>query len=175
MPKLLRRGASNGFSLIDWNDALRHVTQIAKQMCRRLPVRLDLEDLVAEGLLGLVEAATRFDPQRNLKFRTYAEHRIRAAMMDSLRRLDMLSRAMRRKHRVASAALAEFTGQVRRRPTEEEIARQLKLTVGSWRILERQLYEAGSPVNGHSFVREVRRSRRESPVTMRRSRSRRLP
>jgi RNA polymerase sigma factor for flagellar operon FliA len=128
------------------------VYDIAKGIRGSLPAQASFEDLIGAGMLGLVDAARKFDPRRRTSFRTYAKHRIQGAIYDELRALDPLSREMRRKHRVADGAVAELTGELERLPTDREIARRLKLTVAAWHGLERQLYEAGFPVNGHGFA-----------------------
>ncbi len=76
---------------------LAHLPQVellARRLHRRCP-QVELEDLISEGTLGLIKAVDRFDPSRNLKVKTYAEHRIRGALLDYLRRIDPLPRNAR--------------------------------------------------------------------------------
>ncbi len=76
---------------------LAHLPQVellARRLHRRCP-RVELEDFISEGTLGFIKAVDRFDPCRNLKVKTYAEHRIRGALLDYLRRIDPLSRNVR--------------------------------------------------------------------------------
>ncbi len=89
------------------------VGAIARAMGRRLPPTVEVDDLINDGVLGLMEALRRYDPQRRVGFTTYAGHRIRGAILDGLRRRDPLPRAYRRlqktesNHRVQFLALDE--------------------------------------------------------------------
>ncbi len=89
------------------------VAAIARAMGRRLPPTVEVDDLINDGVLGLMEALRRYDPQRRVGFTTYAGHRIRGAILDGLRRRDPLPRAYRRRqktepnHRVQFLALDE--------------------------------------------------------------------
>lgn len=84
------------------------VRAIALRMSQNLPAHLDIEDLVQAGTIGLLDAAAEFDPENVVEFRVYAKHRIRGAILDSLRRLDLVSRRAHRNHRRVEAAAQEL-------------------------------------------------------------------
>jgi RNA polymerase sigma factor for flagellar operon FliA len=132
-------------------EALAHVRLIARQVRKHLPAHVDLDDLVSEGVLGLLEAAQKFDPTRGIQFRTYAEPRIRGAIQDSLRRIDPLPRTMRGRQRDGERAVANLTATLGRPPQDAEIARQLNMPLAQWQQLARELHDAGCPVNGHGW------------------------
>jgi len=129
--------------------AQAHIRLIALQMRRSFPVYVELNDLVADGWVGLLMAARAFDPKRNVTFRTYAEHRIRGAILDSLRKIDPLPRTLRNQHRQVEQAIRSLSGELRREPTEEEIAARLNLCVSDWRTLRNRLYWAGLRITGN--------------------------
>jgi RNA polymerase sigma factor for flagellar operon FliA len=126
------------------------VMHIARDFKQRLPQGVSFDDLVGAGNLGLVEAARRFNPAKGASFSTFARHRIRGAITDSLRGLDPVSRCLRSRQKAAERAVSELAASKQRPPTEREIANRLKLRVRDWQKLSRTLYEAGCPVNGHT-------------------------
>ena len=75
------------------------VKAIAVRVHENLPVHVDLDDLVHAGILGLFDAVTKFDPEKQVAFSSYAKHRIKGAILDSLRQLDWASRDLRRRHK----------------------------------------------------------------------------
>src|SRR5208283_1287918 len=75
------------------------VKAIAVRVHENLPVHVDLDDLVHAGIIGLFDAATKFNPEKQVVFSSYAKHRIKGAILDSLRQLDWASRDMRRRHK----------------------------------------------------------------------------
>ena len=119
------------------------VRQVAAQMRRHLPAHVELRDLIQEGVLGLMDAVRKFDASRPVKIESYARHRIRGAILDSLRRSNPASRDVRRKaHQVARAAAAVEAR--RGRPaTSLEMAHQLGLSLDEWYKVERQVQMAG--------------------------------
>ena len=128
----------SSFSTTVWSERERSMIErlpqvrlIAAQLHRRCPSQVLLEDLVSAGFIGLVEASKRFDPARNLKFKTLAEHRIRGAMLDYLRSFDPLPRAVRRFVRQREAVLAGLKGTA----SEEEIAAAMKIPIERYRRL----------------------------------------
>lgn len=95
----------------------------ARQMARRVPSSVKSEDLEGYGMIGLLEAIDRFDPDRGIPFEVFARLRIRGAMFDYLRTLDLLPRVARQNvHRVQTEAHA-LSRSLGRRPTDEELAR----------------------------------------------------
>jgi len=111
---------------------LEHLPQVrilARRIHDRLPGNVSLDDLVSTGTLGLISAIDRFDSSRNVLLRTYAEHKIKGAMLDGLRRLDWAPRQQRKHAKQIDAAIAVAEQRLQRSPTEEEIATELNLTV----------------------------------------------
>lgn len=110
-------------------EHLPQVRLIARRIHERLPESVSLEDLVSTGVVGLISAIDHFKPEHNVKLKTYAEYKIRGAILDSLRGLDWAPRQQRRKCKQIEAAIAVIEQRVHRTPTEEEIARELGLTM----------------------------------------------
>lgn len=131
------------------------VIPIARHFQKQLPACVDFNDLVGAGNLGLVEATRRYDPARGTSFDGFARHRIRGAIMDSLRRVDTVSRYLRSQQKAAEQATAALMTILGRNPTELEIAERLRLPVQRWRRLRCQLYEVGCPVNGPPMNRPL--------------------
>jgi RNA polymerase sigma factor FliA len=107
---------------------LQHLPQvrlIAKRIHDRLPDHISLDDLISTGVLGLIAAIDNFDPGRNVQLKTYAERRIRGAILDSLRDMDCTPREQRKKAKTIEAAMQSATQRLGREPTEEEIAAEL--------------------------------------------------
>ena len=105
------------------------VKAIAVRVHENLPVHVELDDLVHAGILGLFDAATKFNPDKQVAFSSYAKHRIKGAILDSLRQLDWASRDMRRRHKQVEAATRELASALQRTPTEQEIAEKLGMDV----------------------------------------------
>ena len=88
------------------------VKAIAVRVHENLPVHVDLDDLVHAGVLGLFDAASKFNPEKQVAFSSYAKHRIKGAILDSLRQLDWASRDLRRRHKQVEAATRELSRRV---------------------------------------------------------------
>jgi RNA polymerase sigma factor for flagellar operon FliA len=110
-------------------EHLPQVRLIARRIHERLPESVSLDDLVSTGTIGLIAAIDCFDPGHNVKLRTYAEYKIRGAILDSLRSLDWAPRQQRRRSKQIEAAIASVEQRLHRAPTEDEIARQLELSL----------------------------------------------
>ncbi len=111
------------------------VRVIAVRVHANLPVYVELEDLVHAGVLGLIDAVVKYNPRKQVAFSSYAKHRIKGAILDSLRQLDWASRDLRRRQRQADVAAQELTAELKRLPTEEELASRMGLEVERWRRL----------------------------------------
>ena len=92
------------------------VKAIAVRVHENLPVHVDLDDLVHAGIIGLFDAATKFNPEKQVVFSSYAKHRIKGAILDSLRQLDWASRDMRRRHKQVEAATRDLSSTLQRAP-----------------------------------------------------------
>ncbi|HUB82912.1 MAG TPA: FliA/WhiG family RNA polymerase sigma factor [Bryobacteraceae bacterium] len=111
---------------------LQHLPQvrlIARRIQERLPENISLEDLISTGVIGLIAAIDNFDPSHNVKLKTYAEYKIRGAILDSLRGLDWAPRQKRRQAKRIEAAIAATEQRLQRAPNEEEIAEQLEISL----------------------------------------------
>ena len=98
------------------------VKYVAGRLGSGLPAHVDDGDLVSYGLLGLISAIDRFDPDRDIKFETYAIARIRGAIIDELRTLDWVPRSVRSRARQIERAIGELEAKLGRAPTDEEIS-----------------------------------------------------
>ena len=105
------------------------VGKVARRMARKLPSHVEMDDLISAGMLGLLDAADRFDPKRGEKFESFAEFRIRGAMLDALRSRDSLSRDMRRISTELKRASAGLANQLGREPSDVEVASHLGVAV----------------------------------------------
>ncbi len=110
-------------------ENLPQVKLIASRVHEKLPQSVSLEDLISAGIIGLITAIDHFDPGLNVKLKTYAEYKIRGAILDSLRDLDWAPRNKRRKAKLIEAAILMAEKKLGRIPTEEEIAAELGLTL----------------------------------------------
>lgn len=115
---------------------LEHVPQvhlIARRIFENLPGNVALDDLISSGMIGLITAIDDYDPLQPVKLKTYAEYKIRGAILDSLRSMDWASRHRRKKHKEIEAAISSAERKLRRPPTEEEIAAELAVPVEEYR------------------------------------------
>ena len=119
------------------------VKAIAVRVHENLPVHVDLDDLVHAGILGLFDAASKFNPDKQVVFSSYAKHRIKGAILDSLRQLDWASRDMRRRHKQVEAATRDLAAELQRNPTEQEVAQKLGMDTERWRTMMIDLRNVG--------------------------------
>ena len=110
-------------------DCLPLVKFVAHRISSRLPSHVDVEDLIHSGILGLMDAVKKFEPGRNVKFKTYAEQRVRGAILDGLRDLDWVPRSLRRKKKDIENAYPLLEQLLGRAATDEEVARHLGLSL----------------------------------------------
>ena len=105
------------------------VRRVALQVASRLPTQVELSDLTQAGFLGLLDAASRYDEAKGVRFSTYAELRIRGSILDGLRELDWVPRSVRRRRRELEAAVGRLEARLERAPNETELAIELGLSV----------------------------------------------
>jgi RNA polymerase sigma factor for flagellar operon FliA len=110
------------------------VRYIAARKVRELPAHCELDDLAAAGLVALLEAVDRFDPAKGATFEQYAWTRVAGAIVDELRKLDWASRSVRREGRRIERARDTFFARTGTMPTEQQLARQLGMSVAELRI-----------------------------------------
>jgi RNA polymerase sigma factor for flagellar operon FliA len=113
-------------------EHLPQVRLIARRIHDRLPESVSLDDLISTGIVGLISAVDRFDSSHNVKLKTYAEYKIRGAILDSLRGLDWAPRQQRKRSKQIEAAISRAEQLLHRSPTEEEIAAQLGLPIEAY-------------------------------------------
>ncbi len=116
-------------------EHLPTVRYLARRIHERLPQHVDLDDLVSAGVVGLIDAFSKFDHNKKVQFKSYAQFRIRGAILDSLRTLDWSPRELRRKGRAVEEAIRATTQRLGRAPSEQEIASEMELALADFQIL----------------------------------------
>jgi RNA polymerase sigma factor for flagellar operon FliA len=109
-------------------EHLPMVRFLALRIRERLPQQVEMEDLISAGIVGLMDALQKFDPKKKVQFRTYAQFRVRGAMLDSLRALDWGPRDLRRKGRAVEEAIRSLSATMGKAPSESEVAKQMGLS-----------------------------------------------
>jgi RNA polymerase sigma factor FliA len=102
---------------------------VAGRLGAGLPNSVDVGDLVGSGVFGLMDAIDRFEPDRGVKFETFAIPRIRGAILDGLRSLDWVPRSVRTRSRAVQEAMANLETRLQRSPTDDELAEELGVTL----------------------------------------------
>jgi RNA polymerase sigma factor FliA len=118
------------------------VKRIAHGLSRKAPPSVSMDDLVSAGLYGLVDAASRYDPSRAEQFQSYAEARVRGAMIDELRSVGPLSRDLRAKSHKLTQTIQALEQELGRQPDQNEIADGLGIEMGEYHKLLMQLRHA---------------------------------
>jgi RNA polymerase sigma factor for flagellar operon FliA len=116
-------------------EHLPTVRYIARRIHDRLPQHVELDDLVSAGVVGLIDALSKFDHSKKVQFRSYAQFRIRGAILDSMRTLDWSPRELRRKGRAVEEAIRAATHRLGRAPAEQEIAAEMGLALADYQQL----------------------------------------
>jgi RNA polymerase sigma factor for flagellar operon FliA len=122
--------------ILEHLSLIRHV---AHRVATRLPSSVEIGDLVNAGVIGLLDAVDKFEPQRGVKFKTYAELRVRGAIIDSLRDLDWAPRSLRRRSRDLERVYGELEQQLGRPATDEEVSKALGQNLAEFHELLDQL------------------------------------
>ncbi len=130
-------------ALVEKNYAL--VKKIAFRICNRLPGQVDVNDLISAGVMGLIDAAEKFDPNRHKKFPTYAEFRIKGAILDELRALDSLPRTTRSKANKLKKARDKLAQELGREPDVEELAKSMKISL-------KEFHKLSDETNSYIFM-----------------------
>jgi RNA polymerase sigma factor for flagellar operon FliA len=121
---------------------LEHMSQIryiAQRISAKLPASVELDDLISAGMIGLIDALDKYDPSRGVKFKTYAELRVRGAILDSLRNLDWAPRSLRKKRKGMERVASALEQELGRPATETEIAQKMDLSVEELQELKDQV------------------------------------
>jgi RNA polymerase sigma factor FliA len=116
-------------------EHLPMVRFLALRIRERLPQQVEMEDLISAGIVGLMDALQKFDANKKVQFRTYAQFRVRGAMLDSLRALDWGPRDLRRKGRAVEEAIRSLSSTLGKAPTESEVAKEMGLDLNAYQQL----------------------------------------
>jgi len=116
-------------------EHLPTVRFIARKIHARLPQHVELDDLISAGMVGLIDAFSKYDNGKQVQFKSYAQFRIRGAILDSLRSLDWSPRELRRQGRAVEEAICSLTQKLGRAPGEHEVAEEMKLGLKAYQQL----------------------------------------
>jgi len=134
-PQAARHATLNG----NREEQLRHhlplVHRVVQRLAARKPPHVELDDLVSWGIVGLLDAIGKYDPHKEAAFSTYAQFRIRGAILDHLRSLDWVPRSVRQKASLIEKVARRLEGTLGRAPTEDEMARELGLSLENYQEL----------------------------------------
>jgi RNA polymerase sigma factor for flagellar operon FliA len=127
------------------------VKAIAIRVHENLPVHVDLDDLIHAGVMGLFDAVEKYDGTKNVVFHAYAKHRIKGAILDSLRQSDWASRDLRRRQKQAETITRDLAAKLGRAPQDNEVAESMGVGMERWRRMQMELRTVGlvsaTPVN----------------------------
>jgi RNA polymerase sigma factor for flagellar operon FliA len=122
------------------NESLPLINHVAHRVAVRLPPSVEIRDLVNAGVIGLLDAVEKFEPERGVKFKTYAELRVRGAMLDSLRDLDWAPRSLRKKSKELEKVYGQLEQRLGRPATDEEVCAELGGDMDDFHALVDQLH-----------------------------------
>ena len=105
------------------------IKYIATRIAARLPMHIEIQDLINSGVLGLMDAIEKFDPEKGVKFETYAEYRIKGAILDSLRAMDWVPRSVRKVATMLENTYADLEKKLGRPAEDEEVAKAMDVDV----------------------------------------------
>ena len=134
---------TNKDELLDQHTVL--VKKLAYQLKSKLPSSVELDDLIQAGMMGLLDAANKYEDCHGAQFETYAAQRIRGAMLDELRSADWLPRSIRKNMREVETAISQLEQKLGRQPSEAEVAKELSLSLEGY-------YEKLNHCSGHQLV-----------------------
>jgi RNA polymerase sigma factor for flagellar operon FliA len=142
-------GSQAGYSGTREDLIMEHLPQvrwIANRIYDKLGGAISLEDLISTGIVGLINAIDSFDPRHNVKLKTYAEHKIRGAILDSIRGLDGIPAHKRKRLKDVELAILQVENRLQRSATDEEIASELKISLSEYQdtLLELRAVSLGS-------------------------------
>jgi len=119
------------------------VELVVQRMTPQVPSFMTREDMISAAMVGLVDAANKFDPVKGVKFKTFAEYRVRGAIFDEMRKLDWFSRSMRDKQNQLTQTMLRLERQLGRSPEEDEMARDMGLTLDEYHNLHGEVRHLG--------------------------------
>jgi len=124
-------------------EHLSLVNIIAGRMVTQVPAFMNRDDIRSAGMLGLIDAANKFQPEKKIKFKTFAEYRIRGAILDEMRKLDWFSRSLREKQTNLNRCMTELERKLGRLPDEQEMAEKLELSLEDYQQVLGQVSHLG--------------------------------
>ncbi|WP_353192864.1 RNA polymerase sigma factor FliA [Pandoraea pnomenusa] len=162
---------------VDTNDTLTQyaplVRRLALQLMAKLPASVELEDLIQAGMLGLLDAANRYQETQGAQFETYASQRIRGAMLDELRELDWASRGIRKTARQIEQAVQRLEQRLGRGPSESEIAGEMSIGLSEYQQMLQDVhgcqliyYEDFESADEEPFIDRICADPGADPLTM---------
>ncbi len=122
--------------IIEYSSLIKY---IAQKIAARLPANIELDDLISSGVIGLMDAMEKYDSTRDNKFKTYAEFRIRGAILDELRAQDWVPRSVREKAKILERCYAKIEQSLGRQATDEEVCIELGITQSEYHELINQV------------------------------------
>jgi RNA polymerase sigma factor for flagellar operon FliA len=127
-------------------EHLKQVHWIAARIHEKLPPSVELDDLISAGIVGLLAAVDNYDPAKNASLKTYAEYKIRGAILDSIRGLDGIPSHKRKRVKMVQEAMQSAERRLQRSPDEEEIAAELKISLAEYQqwVVELRAVSLGS-------------------------------
>lgn len=167
--------AANPFATRD-QLVLEHmdlVRAIAGQVRRGLAVHIEMDDLMHAGMMGLIDAAARYEEGKEVPFTVYAKHRIRGSVLDSLRQADWATRKARQTYKQVEEVTRELGAKLNRRPTQDEIGEAMGLTteelhrvMGEYRNLREAAIRTRAIESEDGLVREIPAAAEQSPEAL---------
>jgi RNA polymerase sigma factor FliA len=124
-------------------DNMPLVELVVQRMTPQVPTFMTREDMISAAMVGLVDAANKFDPTKGIQFKTFAEYRVRGAILDEMRKLDWFSRTMRDKQNQLTQTMLRLERQLGRSPEEDEMARAMGLTLEEYHHLHGEVSHLG--------------------------------
>ncbi len=146
------QGLSRDEMILKYTPLIKY---IAHRLAMRLPPHISVDDLVNAGVIGLIDALNKFDPEKKVQFKTYAEFRVKGAMLDELRSLDWVSRSVRQKAAQLEKAFQSLEKKKGRAVEEEEVAKEMGLSLEGY-------YSMVNEING-VFLTDIGGVRRKIP------------
>ncbi len=141
---------------------LSQIKYIAQRISAKLPSHVELNDLMGAGVLGLLDAIDKFDPTRGVKFKTYAELRIKGAILDSLRNLDWAPRSLRKKSKDLEKVYSSLEQKLGRPAIDKEVCDEMKITLEEFYELVDQI--KGLTLGSFQDVRSQEDDRSNEPL-----------
>lgn len=153
------------------------IRYVAGRIAMRLPAHVSLDDLISAGVIGLIDAVDKFDPDKKVQFKTYAEFRVRGAILDELRSMDWVPRSVRRKSTQLENAYNKLQNQLGRPASDEEVAEALGIDMDAlFRLLDEvkgvnllSLDDQDNPLNqldADQVMEALGRADREDPLAL---------